>query len=79
MTILFSIMDPAQREGTLHPALHRLERRGWIAAEWGLSENSGRTKYCTLTAKGRKRLASELTVWRSYSDAIEKALSEETG
>jgi DNA-binding PadR family transcriptional regulator len=72
-------MDPAQREGTLHPALHRLERRGWIAAEWGLSENSGRTKYCTLTAKGRKRLASELTVWRSYSDAIEKALSEETG
>jgi transcriptional regulator len=66
-------------EGTLYPALHRLERRGWIAAEWGLSENNRRAKYYTLTANGRKRLASEQSVWRSYSDAIEKALHEEAG
>jgi transcriptional regulator len=64
-------------EGTLYPALHRLERRGFIAAEWGLSENNRRAKYYTLTAKGHKRLAGEKSVWRRYSDAIDKALSED--
>jgi transcriptional regulator len=63
-------------EGTLYPALHRLERRGWIAAEWGLSDNNRRAKYYALTVKGRKRLEREEATWRSYSDAVAKALQE---
>jgi transcriptional regulator len=63
-------------EGTLYPALHRLERRGLITAEWGLSENNRRAKYYRLTSRGEKRLEREETVWRSYSDAVERALGQ---
>ncbi len=62
-------------EGTLYPALHRLERRGLIAADWGFSENNRRAKYYALTERGVIRLTSEETIWRRYSDAVEKALS----
>jgi transcriptional regulator len=63
-------------EGTLYPALHRLERRGMIAAEWGLSENNRRAKYYRLTSRGTARLHREEATWRSYSDAVARALDE---
>ena len=63
-------------DGTLYPALHRLERRRLISAEWGLSDNNRRAKYYTLTSAGIRRLVHETTNWRSYSDAVGKALAE---
>ena len=65
-------------EGTLYPALHRLESKGWIAAEWGLSENNRRAKYYRLTGTGRKRLEGESRVWSLYSRAVEKALETDS-
>ena len=61
-------------EGTLYPALHRLARRGLVAAEWGVSDNNRRAKYYVLTATGRRRLQEEESTWRRYSEAVEKAL-----
>jgi transcriptional regulator len=58
------------QQGSLYPALHRLERQGWIKAEWSDSENNRRAKYYSLTAAGRKRLQSELDNWRRLSSAI---------
>jgi PadR family transcriptional regulator len=62
-------------EGTLYPALHRLERKRWIESEWGLSDNNRRARFYQLTAAGRGRLASEATTWQRYSDAVAKALA----
>ena len=56
--------------GSLYPALHRLERQGAIAAEWGVSENNQRVRIYQLTPKGRKRLAVERSKWDQLSDAI---------
>jgi len=61
-------------EGTLYPALHRLERRGWIAAEWGVSSNNRRAKFYTLTPAGRSRLRVEARRWHEYAGAIAAAL-----
>ncbi|MFN2530575.1 MAG: PadR family transcriptional regulator [Pyrinomonadaceae bacterium] len=61
-------------EGSLYPALHRLERRGWIDAEWGVSENNRRAKYYELTREGRKQLAVESSTWRRMTTAIDKIL-----
>ena len=58
------------QQGSLYPALHRLEHQGWIKAEWQSSENNRRAKLYSLTASGRKRLASELANWRRLSGAI---------
>src|SRR5579875_232693 len=55
-------------EGSLYPALHRMEQDGWIAAEWGASENNRRARYYRLTAKGRKRLAEEEDSWSRLTD-----------
>ncbi len=63
-------------EGTLYPALHRLERRGLVSAEWGVSDNNRRAKYYALTRAGRRRLREETESWRRYSEAVEKALAE---
>lgn len=63
-------------EGTLYPALHRLERKRLIAATWGVSDNNRRAKYYALTAAGRSCLDDETTTWRRYSDAVEKALAK---
>lgn len=63
-------------EGTLYPALHRLERRRLVTAEWGLSDNNRRAKYYKLTSAGTQLLVHEATKWRSYSDAVGKALAE---
>ena len=65
-------------EGTLYPALHRLEGKGWIEAEWGVSENNRRAKYYRLTRTGRKRLEGESRVWSLYSRAVEKALGTDS-
>jgi transcriptional regulator len=61
--------------GSLYPALHRLERRGWIAASWKQSENHQRTRVYRLTASGRKQLASERSRWAQLTDAIASILS----
>ncbi len=58
------------QQGSLYPALHRLEHQGWIEAEWNESENNRRAKLYSLTAAGRKRLRSELDNWYRLSDAI---------
>jgi PadR family transcriptional regulator, regulatory protein PadR len=57
-------------QGSLYPALHRLIRRGWIAAEEGVSENNRRAKFYRLTPKGRKQLAVETTKWEKLARAI---------
>jgi PadR family transcriptional regulator, regulatory protein PadR len=61
-------------EGTLYPALHRLEERGWVAARWGVSENNRRAKYYALTARGRTQLRREVESWRRYAAAVFAAL-----
>jgi PadR family transcriptional regulator PadR len=61
-------------EGTLYPALHRLEERGWIAASWGASETNRRAKYYALTKVGRTRLRAEVEEWRRYATAVFKAI-----
>lgn len=57
-------------QGSLYPALHRLERRGWIAAEWGASDNNRRAKYYELTRTGRRQLADETDEWRKLTTAV---------
>jgi transcriptional regulator len=64
----------AVEDAALYQALHRLERRGWIEAEWGLSENNRRAKYYRLTAEGRRQLRAEATTWRRYAEAVFKVL-----
>ena len=61
-------------EGTLYPALHRLERHRWVSAEWGLSETNRRAKFYRLTAAGRARYRSEAPIWRRHATAIAAAL-----
>jgi PadR family transcriptional regulator len=66
-------------DAALYQALHRLQRRGWIEAEWGLSENNRRAKFYELTAKGRKQLQAEDTQWRQYAEAVFSVLDTEPG
>ena len=61
-------------EGSLYPALHRMEQEGWIAAEWGASENNRRARYYSLSAKGRKQLAAEETNWAQLTEAVASVL-----
>lgn len=61
-------------EGALYPALHRMQERGWIAAEWGLSENNRRAKFYQLTAVGRRRLDREAESWNRYVSAVARIL-----
>jgi PadR family transcriptional regulator PadR len=62
------------RQGSLYPALHRLERRGWIKAEWRVSDQHRRAKYYTLTRRGRTQLEKEVAVWRKLSAAVAEVL-----
>ena len=62
------------QQGSLYPALHRLERRGWIKAQWGLSENNRQAKYYALTRSGRRRLEADTEAWRKLSAAIAQVL-----
>jgi PadR family transcriptional regulator len=68
----------AIEDAALYQALHRLERRKWVQAEWGLSENNRRAKYYRLTTHGRKQLLSEDTVWRTYARAVFQVLEAES-
>lgn len=62
-------------QGSLYPALYRLEERGWITAEWGVSPEGRRTRSYALTAIGRKQFAAERAQWRAFSAAVEQVLS----
>jgi DNA-binding PadR family transcriptional regulator len=62
-------------EGALYPALHRLERRGWLESEWGLSENNRRAKFYQLTTQGRQQLRAKAASWTRYAGAVSKVLS----
>ena len=66
------------QQGSLYPALYRLEHLGHITSEWGESENKRRAKYYRLTAAGRRRLLKELAYWRRLSEAIGLVLSAAT-
>jgi len=63
-------------QGSLYPALHRLEDRGWIAAEWGTSENSRKARYYRLTRLGRRHLAVERKSWVAFVAAVSRILRE---
>jgi PadR family transcriptional regulator PadR len=62
------------RQGSLYPALHRLERRGWIKARWGTSDNNRRAKYYEITRKGRDQLEADTSAWRKLTAAIARVL-----
>lgn len=61
-------------EGSLYPALHRMEQDGWVSAEWGFSENNRRARYYQLTPKGRKQLAEEEKNWERLMQAVAQVL-----
>lgn len=62
-------------EGSLYPALHRMEQAGWISAEWGVSDNNRRARYYRLTAAGRKQLAKEEQSWQELTGAVALVLN----
>jgi PadR family transcriptional regulator, regulatory protein PadR len=62
------------RQGSLYPALHRLERRGWIKASWGTSDNNRRAKYYELTKRGRARLEAEISAWRKLTAVVSQVI-----
>ncbi|HEX6309981.1 MAG TPA: PadR family transcriptional regulator [Longimicrobiales bacterium] len=62
-------------DGALYTALHRLQKRGWLKAEWGVTEQNRRAKYYVVTAAGRRQLAAEATSWERYAQAIFKVLN----
>ena len=61
-------------DAALYQALHRLEERGWIESEWGLSENNRRAKFYELTAEGKRQLRAEVSAWKRYAEAIFKVI-----
>jgi transcriptional regulator len=63
-------------QGSLYPALHRLEDRGWLAAYWGLSENNRKAKFYKLTPAGRKQLVAEASRWQQMVEAIGRVMGE---
>ena len=63
------------KEGSLYPALHRLERQGWIESEWGLSENKRKAKFYKLTRAGKKQLEEETAYWEQFVSAVSLVLS----
>lgn len=64
------------QQGSLYPALHRLENQAWIQSQWGASENARRAKFYSLTAAGREQLHSERAQWKRLSEAIALVLEE---
>ncbi len=61
-------------EGSLYPALHRMQQRGWVKARWGLSENNRKAKYYELTEEGRAQLDNETAEWERYAGAVGRML-----
>lgn len=70
--------DLLVEEGALYPALHRLEKRRWLEAEWGVSEKGRRAKYYVATADGREALARQTREWSRYVGAVDKVVTGET-
>ena len=66
-------------EGSLYPALHRLEQRGWLEAEWGTSENNRKAKFYQLTPEGRRHLRSESPNWLRFATAVGRVLQSAQG
>jgi transcriptional regulator len=66
-------------QGSLYPALHRLEDRGWVSSSWGASENNRKAKFYRLTAEGRRQLVRETSRWRQMTRAIGLVMGEEGG
>ena len=64
-------------EGALYPALHRIEARGWVQPEWGVSETGRQAKFYTLTDEGRQRFEEETASWRRYVDTVARVLEAE--
>jgi PadR family transcriptional regulator PadR len=62
-------------EGSLYPALYRMARKGWISAEWGLSENNRRAKFYRLTAEGRRQFREQTTGWQRFAAAVDHAIT----
>src|SRR5499433_1746943 len=69
-----NVLDVEQ--GSLYPALHRLEDRGWVSSYWGASENNRKAKFYQLTAAGRKQLVAEASRWRQIVEAIGRVMGE---
>ena len=65
--------------GSLYPALHRLERQGWLSSEWKISENNQRAKYYRLTASGKKQLAREQSKWQLFLQAVAGVMNRQSG
>ena len=61
-------------EGSLYPALHRMEQDGWVRAEWGTTEKNREARFYSLTAKGRKQLAQEQESWARLTDGVERVM-----
>ena len=68
--------DLAVEDAALYQALHRLERQGYVSAEWGASENNRRARYYAITGTGRRRLSEQAAYWRSYSRALDAVLRD---
>lgn len=66
-------------DGALYTSLHRMEKRGWLEAEWGVSENNRRAKFYALTPTGRKALVEAANDWSRYAEAVFKVLRADTG
>lgn len=64
-------------EGALYPALHRMEQKGWLASEWGYTDQARRTRFYRLTAAGRRQLTAELSRWSRYTEAMTLVLNAE--
>ena len=62
------------QQGSLYPALHRLERRGWVSAQWAATENNRRARYYALTRQGRQQLSAETAAWRKLTAAVDTVL-----
>lgn len=62
------------QDAALYQALRRLERKGWVEAEWGITENNRRARYYTLTPEGRRQLGAETSAWRRYAEAVFRVL-----
>lgn len=62
-------------EGSLYPALYRMAKKGWISAEWGLSDNNRRAKYYRLTTEGRRQFREQATGWKRFAAAVDAAIN----
>lgn len=63
-------------EGSLYPALYRMQRKGWLTSRWGRSENNRRARFYTLTPKGQAQLEKAARVWRRFREAVDRAMAD---